>query len=51
MWAEPRIMVTPHVGRSLEGPEYKWQSLFEENLARYVRGETLLNIVNYEKGY
>jgi len=51
MWAEPRIMITPHVGRSLEGPEYKWQSLFEENLARYVRGETLLNIVNYEKGY
>lgn len=51
MWAEPRIMITPHVGRSLEGPEYKWQSLFEENLGRYVRGETLLNIVNYEKGY
>lgn len=51
MWAEPGIIITPHVGRSLEGPEYKWQSLFEENLARYVRGETLLNIVNYEKGY
>ncbi|OJV15428.1 MAG: hypothetical protein BGO21_31025 [Dyadobacter sp. 50-39] len=51
MWAEPRILITPHVGRSLEGPEYKWQSLFEENLARYSRGETLLNIVNYEKGY
>lgn len=51
IWTEPRIMITPHVGRSLEGPEYKWQSLFEENLARYVRGETLLNIVNYEKGY
>lgn len=51
MWSEPRVMITPHVGRSLEGPEYKWQSLFEDNLARYVRGETLLNIVNYEKGY
>lgn len=51
MWAEPRILITPHVGRSLEGPEFKWQPLFEENLARYVRGETLLNIVNYEKGY
>jgi phosphoglycerate dehydrogenase-like enzyme len=51
IWTESRIMITPHVGRSLEGPEYKWQSLFEENLARYVRGETLLNVVNYEKGY
>ncbi|MGG7663244.1 D-2-hydroxyacid dehydrogenase [Dyadobacter sp. BHUBP1] len=51
IWAEPRILITPHVGRSLEGPEFKWQPLFEENLARYVRGEALLNIVNYEKGY
>lgn len=51
MWSAPRILITPHVGRSLEGPEFKWQSLFEENLARYVRGEVLLNIVNYEKGY
>lgn len=51
LWAEPKIMITPHVGRSLEGPEFKWQPLFEENLARYVRGETLLNVVNYKKGY
>ncbi|PSL21546.1 D-2-hydroxyacid dehydrogenase [Dyadobacter jiangsuensis] len=51
MWTEPRILITPHVGRSLEGPEFKWQPLFEENLARYMRGETLLNVVNYEKGY
>lgn len=51
MWDEPGIIITPHVGRSLEGPGYKWQSLFEENLTRYMRGETLLNIVNYEKGY
>jgi len=51
IWAEPKILVTPHVGRSLEGPEYKWQPLFEENLARYVHGETLLNVVDYEKGY
>ncbi|SDE47626.1 Phosphoglycerate dehydrogenase [Dyadobacter soli] len=51
MWAEPGILITPHVGRSLEGPEFKWQPLFEENLARYMRGETLLNIVDYTKGY
>lgn len=51
IWNEPRIMVSPHVGRSLEGPVYKWQRLFEENLARYVRGERLVNVVDYEKGY
>lgn len=51
IWREPNIMVSPHVGRSLEGPVYKWQPLFEENLARYLRGEALLNVVNYDKGY
>ncbi|MCF0071011.1 D-2-hydroxyacid dehydrogenase [Dyadobacter sp. CY261] len=51
MWKEPNIVVSPHVGRSLEGPVYKWQQLFEENLGRYLRGEALVNIVNYDKGY
>lgn len=51
LWYEPRIMVSPHVGRSLEGPVYKWQPLFEENLARYLRGERLVNVVDYDKGY
>lgn len=51
IWDERRILVSPHVGRSLEGPVYKWQSLFEDNLARYVKGQSLLNVVNYEKGY
>nr|WP_295928101.1 D-2-hydroxyacid dehydrogenase [uncultured Dyadobacter sp.] len=51
IWQEPRIMVSPHVGRSLEGPVYKWQPLFEANLARYLRGERLVNVVDYDKGY
>jgi phosphoglycerate dehydrogenase-like enzyme len=51
IWKEPKILVSPHVGRSLEGPVFRWQSLFEQNLERYLRGEALLNVVNYEKGY
>ena len=51
MWKEPRILVSPHVGRSLEGPVYRWQALFEENLARYISHAPLRNVVNYQKGY
>ncbi|NIJ52413.1 D-2-hydroxyacid dehydrogenase [Dyadobacter arcticus] len=51
MWIEPRIVVSPHVGRSLEGPAFRWQALFEKNLERYVNGEKLLNVVDYQKGY
>lgn len=51
LWDEPRILVSPHAGRSLEGPDYRWFGLFEENLRRYLCGMPLLNIVDYGKGY
>lgn len=51
LWDEPRILISPHAGRSLEGPEYRWFGLFEENLRRYLGGQQLLNIVDYGKGY
>jgi phosphoglycerate dehydrogenase-like enzyme len=51
IWKEPKIFVSPHVGRSFEGPVFRWQSLFEQNLERYLHGEELLNVVNYQKGY
>ena len=50
-WAVPRLLLTPHVGRSLEEGTPKWESLFEENLRRFVRGEPLLNIVDPTAGY
>lgn len=51
LWRESRVIVSPHVGRSLEQPPYRWQTLFEENLARYVSGEPLRNEIDYKKGY
>ncbi len=51
LWEEPHILVSPHAGRSLEGPDYRWFGLFEENMRRYLGGQQLLNIVDYGKGY
>lgn len=51
MWSHPRIVLTPHVGRSVETPPFRWEKLFVENVRRFHRGEPLLNIVDRTRGY
>ncbi|WP_419875848.1 D-2-hydroxyacid dehydrogenase [Candidatus Pristimantibacillus sp. PTI5] len=51
LWLEPKLLITPHVGRSLELSAFRWESLFAENLRRYANGEPLLNVVDREAGY
>ena len=50
-WAEPRLLLTPHVGRSPEVPPFRWEPLFVENLRRFGAGEPLLNVVDLDAGY
>jgi phosphoglycerate dehydrogenase-like enzyme len=50
-WDEPRLLITPHVARSLEGTVRRWETLFVENVRRYAAGEPLLNVVDQEAGY
>ncbi len=51
LWARRDILITPHVARSIEGPPYRWEPLFEENVRRFAAGEPLLHVVDREKGY
>jgi phosphoglycerate dehydrogenase-like enzyme len=51
LWREPRLVVSPHVARSAERGRRRWEGLFEENLRRFAAGETLLNVVEPERGY
>lgn len=51
VWDMPRLLLTPHVSRSLEEGEPRWARLFEENLRRWVAGEQLLNVVDQTAGY
>lgn len=51
VWSEKRVIITPHWGRSAESPPFRWESLFEENLRRFVMDEPLLNVVDKDKGY
>ncbi|RPJ85321.1 MAG: D-2-hydroxyacid dehydrogenase, partial [Acidobacteria bacterium] len=51
LWDLPNVIITPHT--SAFRRDY-WEvvvDLFAENIARFVRGEPLLNIVDKEAGY
>jgi len=50
-WTVPRLLLTPHVARSLEVGPPRWERLFEDNLARFVQGVPLLNVVDQAAGY
>jgi phosphoglycerate dehydrogenase-like enzyme len=50
-WEHPRVFITPHV--SGVSPRF-WEretSLISDNIGRYLRGEALLNVVDFEAGY
>ncbi len=51
LWHESRVLLTPHVGRSVERPPFRWEPLFIENVRRFAAGEPLLNVVDRERGY
>lgn len=50
-WEHPRVFLTPHV--SGVTPEFwlREKSLISANIARYLRGEELHNVVDFEAGY
>ena len=51
-WQHPKVLMTPHVGRSPEPPELRrFYPLFEENLERWARGLLPMNIVDKTLGY
>ena len=51
LWDLPNVLVTPHI--SGVNPHYnsRLTELFRDNLARYLRGEPLRNLVIEERGY
>ena len=51
LWHEPRALVSPRLGQPpIEGAQ-KWEGLFEQNLARFAKGEALQNLVARNLGY
>ncbi|MCG3120050.1 MAG: putative 2-hydroxyacid dehydrogenase [bacterium] len=50
-WQMENVLVTPHISGNFEEYVDRVGAQFAENLARYVRGEALLNVFDKQRGY
>jgi phosphoglycerate dehydrogenase-like enzyme len=50
-WALPNLLITPHVSATTHGFWRRETDLIVENIARYARGEELINTVDKKAGY
>ena len=51
LWEDERVVITPHVSAVGDISEHQGISLFCENLARYLSGRPLDNVVDWQRGY
>ncbi len=50
-WELPNLILTPHVSGGTDIPTNELAELFYENLARFIDGRELLNVIDWERGY
>jgi len=46
LWTHPKVRITPHTSFAGDGVQDRWDTLFLDNIQRYVKGETLLREVD-----
>lgn len=51
LWRLPNVIVSPHLGGVSPRYDERLVDLFVENLRRYLAGEPLVNVVDWEQGY
>ena len=51
LWQMPNVLITPHVSGSNPYYDSRVTRLFVDNLALYLQGQPLRNLVNVERGY
>jgi phosphoglycerate dehydrogenase-like enzyme len=51
LWTMDNVLITPHVAASTEEVRDRTLVIAVENLRRYVQGEPLLSVVDFERGY
>jgi phosphoglycerate dehydrogenase-like enzyme len=51
LWDAPNVWITPHISYSSPKTRGRMMDLFITNLERYMHGQKLLNIVNFDEGY
>lgn len=48
---DPRVVLTPHISGAADDPGPLGFDLFLQNLRRFLDGEPLLNVIDWERGY
>jgi glyoxylate/hydroxypyruvate reductase len=51
LWTMPRVIISPHSASNGVNENKRLVELFIENLRRYLRGDTLLNVLDAKKLY
>ena len=51
LWQLPNVVITPHTSGGTDVQQAKGIELFCENLQRYINGQALLNVLDWERGY
>ncbi len=51
LWADPRVLITPHISGASDQERHGAIELFRDNLHAYVTGGTLRNVIDWTRGY
>jgi glyoxylate/hydroxypyruvate reductase len=51
LWDDERVVITPHVSAMTDVSEHQGLNLFCENLRRYLDGQPLENVIDWQRGY
>ncbi len=51
LWKFENVIITPHIAGRSDGEHARYMALFKENLRRFGKGESLIYVVDKQKGY
>jgi glyoxylate/hydroxypyruvate reductase len=51
LWDDERVVITPHVSAATDVSEHGGLNLFCENLIRFLEGQPLENVIDWQRGY
>jgi phosphoglycerate dehydrogenase-like enzyme len=51
LWKFDNVIITPHIAGQSDGIDARRVGLIKDNIARFLKGETMLNVVDKVKGY
>lgn len=51
LWSDPRVLITPHISGASDDARHRAIEVFCENLAAYIAGRPLKNVIDWDRGY